>query len=298
MSRKLKNTLGLVGVLVLIVLVGGLFSFVYQKGKIDKNNKELIRLKKSGHNTEELKVRLKDVEERALVLDSIISKRKFNIPQTLSQSQFYNFVNTVGYSFSEETHVDIEFQEVKKEKDFNFYTYKITGTGEFNDIYRLLYAIEQSKELKKIQKGSLSTSIAVDSDGIPMYLVNFDFLVNVYFADNDRFTTANLKENNLSPGKMYDVFYPLIRNELPPNTEELLEVEGSKLLALLPDGAFISDTKGNTFMLWEGDQVYLGYLTKIDYTKNRVNFILNKGGIIEKVYLELQKEENQKEKIK
>lgn len=298
MSRKLKNTLGLVGVLLLIVLVGGLFSFVYQKGKIDKNNKELIRLKKSGHNTEQLKVRLKDVEERALVLDSIISKRKFNIPQSLSQSQFYNFVNTVGYSFSEETHVDIEFQEMKKEKDFNFYTYKITGTGEFNDIYRLLYAIEQSKELKKIQKGSLSTSIAVDSDGIPMYLVNFDFLINVYFADNDRFTTANLKENNLNPGKIYDVFYPLIRNELPPNTEDLLEVEGSKLLALLPDGAFISDTKGNTFMLWEGDQVYLGYLTKIDYTKNRVNFILNKGGIIEKVYLELQKEENQKEKIK
>jgi len=296
MSRKLKNTLGLVGILVLIVLVGGLFSFVYQKGKIDKNNKELVRLKKSGHNTEQLKVRLKDVEERALVLDSIISKRKFNIPQLLSQSQFYNFVNTVGFSFSEETHVDIEFVEMKKEKDFSFYSYKVTGTGEFNDLYRLLYAIEQSKELKKIQKGSLSTSIVVDSDGIPLYLVNFDFVINVYFANDDRFTTANLKENNLNPGRIYDVFYPLIRNELPANTEELLEVEGSKLLALLPDGAFISDTKGNTFMLWEGDQVYLGYLTKIDYNKNRVNFILNKGGIIEKVYLELQKEENQKRK--
>ena len=136
----------------------------------------------------------------------------------------------------------------------------------------------------------------MDSDGIPLYLVNFDFVVNVYFANDDRFTTANLKENNLNPGRIYDVFYPLIRNELPPNTEELLEVEGSKLLALLPDGAFISDTKGNTFMLWEGDQVYLGYLTKIDYNKNRVNFILNKGVIIEKVYLELQKEENQKRK--
>jgi len=296
MSRKLKNTLGLVGILVLIVLIGGLFSFVYQKGKIDKFDKELIKLKKSGHNTEQLKVRLKDVEERALVLDSIISKRKFNIPQLLSQSQFYNFVNTVGYSFSEETHVDIEFVEMKKEKDFSYYSYKLAGTGEFNDLYKLLYAVEQSKELKKIQKGSLSTSIVVDSDGIPLYLVNFDFVVNVYFANDDRFTTANLKENNLNPGRIYDVFYPLIRNELPANTEELLEVEGSKLLALLPDGAFISDTKGNTFMLWEGDQVYLGYLTKIDYNKNRVNFILNKGGIIEKVYLELQKEENQKRK--
>ncbi len=296
MSRKLKNTLGLVGILVLIVLFGGLVSFVYQKGKIDKYTKELEKLKKSGYNTEELKVRLKDAEERALVLDSIISKRKFNIPQLVPQSQFYNFVNTVGFSFSEETHVDIEFMESKNEKNFNFYIYKISGSGEFNDVYRLMYAIEQSKELKKIQTGSLSTNISVDSDGIPLYLVNFNFLVNVYFANDDRFTTANLKENNLNPGKIYDVFYPLIRNELPPNTDQLLEVEGSKLLALLPDGAFISDNKGNTFMLWEGDQVYLGYLTKIDYDKNRVNFILNKGGIIEKVYLELQKEENQKRK--
>lgn len=296
MSRKLKNTLGLVGILVLIVLVGGLFSYVYQKGKINKYTKELEGLKKSGYKTEELKVRLKDAEERALVLDSIISKRKFNIPEKLSQSQFYNFVNTVALSFSEETHVDIEFNEEKKEKNYNHFNYKLSGTGEFNDIYRLIFAIEQSKELKKIQTGKITTSIVVDSEGTPLYLVNFEFSVNVYFADDDRFTTSNLKENNLNPGSIYNVFYPLIRNELPPNTEGLLEVEGSKLLALLPDGAFIADTKGNTYMLWEGDQVYLGYLTKIDYDKNRVNFILNKGGIIEKVYLELQKEENQKRK--
>jgi hypothetical protein len=42
-------------------------------------------------------------------------------------------------------------------------------------------------------------------------------------------------------------------------------------------------------LVWEGEQVYLGYLTKIDYDNNSVSFILNKGGIIEKVTLELVK---------
>ena len=35
MDRKLKNTLILVGILIAIVVAGGIFTFVFQKGKID-----------------------------------------------------------------------------------------------------------------------------------------------------------------------------------------------------------------------------------------------------------------------
>ena len=52
------------------------------------------------------------------------------------------------------------------------------------------------------------------------------------------------------------------------------------------------------YMLWEGDEVYLGYLTKINYENNTVAFVLNKGGIIEKVQLQLEKEEKAREKKK
>ena len=81
----------------------------------------------------------------------------------------------------------------------------------------------------------------------------------------------------------------MIRNEIPPNVDELLDVQGARLLAIIPEGAFIADTKGNTFLVWEGEQVYLGYLTMIDYNNSTVNFILNKGGIIEKVTLDLDR---------
>ncbi len=78
-----------------------------------------------------------------------------------------------------------------------------------------------------------------------------------------------------------------------PNRDELLDVQTGQLLALIPDGAFLTDASGRTYLLWEGDQVYLGYLTEIDFKNSRVHFIVNKGGIIEKITLELSKEKKQ-----
>ncbi|MGE5430794.1 MAG: hypothetical protein ACM3QX_06955 [Syntrophomonadaceae bacterium] len=296
MNRKTKNTLILLVILIFISAAGSSFSFIYQKKQLDKKTKREAELKASAISTSELEAQLKVVQLKAMTLDSILSKRKFNIPKQLKQTDFYNFVNRVSTEFSPFTHIDIEFVDSKLEKTFNLYSYKLAGTGEFYDIYSLIYAIEQSRELKKIRNMSLSASITPDKDGVSHYLVAFSFNVSVYYANDDRFSASNFVENSLQPDGIYDMFYPLIRTQLPPNLDDLAEVETAKLLALVPDGAYISDTRGNTFMLMEGDPVYLGYLTKIDYTSNQVTFILNKGGIIEKIFLKLEKEDNRKKK--
>lgn len=294
MNRKIKNTLGLVGILIFIIAAGSIYSFVYQKGKIKKQDKELKELQSSKANTGELKTRLEDVMKRAKVVDSVLSMRKFIIPKQLTQTNFYEFVNKVSFGFSQMTHVDVEYKEQKAENAYNYFAYKVSGVGEFNDIHKLVYGIEHSKELKKVKALTLTATVQADKEGVPHHLVNFNFQTNVYYANDDRFSTSQVIENQLDPKGLYDVFFPLIRNELPPNTEGLPDVNGAKLLAIVPDGAFISDSKGETSMLMEGDPVYLGYLTKIDYESNTVTFILNKGGIIEKVYLKLEKEDNRK----
>lgn len=120
--------------------------------------------------------------------------------------------------------------------------------------------------------------------------------VVAYFSTDSRFAPAVPVENNLGTGQIYDAFFPLFRNEIPPNVDGLLDVQGARLLALIPEGAFIADTKGNTYLVWEGEQVYLGYLTKIDYQNSKISFVLNKGGIIEKVDLELDRTEFNKKK--
>ena len=288
MNKKLISTLSVLALLIIILVAGGIYIFVVQHGDISERQEKLAELNKNVYDPVELENRYHELERRSAELDSILANRKFNIPQNVSSIKFYNFVNNIVANFPKETTVNIEYLRQTPDKEFFFHEYKLTGGGNYNDVYKMIYAIEQSKELKKIEKLSLSNLVKTD-DEVPLFLVNFELIAQVYFSSDSRFAPAEFVENNLSTGPIYDAFYPLIRNEIPPNVDNLLDVQGARLLALIPEGAFVADNKGNTYLVWEGEQVYLGYLTKIDYDNNTVSFILNKGGIIEQVTLQLDR---------
>ena len=288
MNKKLISTLSVLALLIIILVAGGIYIFVVQHGDISERQEKLAELNKNVYDPVELENRYHELERRSAELDSILANRKFNIPQNVSSIKFYNFVNNIVANFPKETTVNIEYLRQAPDKEFFFHEYKLTGGGNYNDVYKMIYAIEQSKELKKIDKLSLSNLVKTD-DEVPLFLVNFELIAQVYFSSDSRFAPAEFVENNLSTGPIYDAFYPLIRNEIPPNVDNLLDVQGARLLALIPEGAFVADNKGNTYLVWEGEQVYLGYLTKIDYDNNTVSFILNKGGIIEQVTLQLDR---------
>lgn len=296
MNRKLKNTLGLVGLFIIILIAGGIYVFIVQRGNIREKEAKLTDLKSKTDNTSALLQEYDALLKQAAVLDSVLAARKFNIPANLSSIKFFRFINDISTIFAPEAKVDIEYVDFKPDKEFFFHEYKLTGSCDYNELYKMIYSIEQSKELKKVKSVVLSNQVITDKHGMPDYEINFDMGVNVYFASDDRFATKEFTENDLSTRPYYDIFYPLIRNEIPPNIDDLLDVQGARLLALIPEGAFIADARGNTYLLWEGEQVYLGYLTKIDYDNNRVSFILNKGGIIESVDLDLKKEKSNKKK--
>jgi len=288
MNKKLISTLSVLALLIIILVVGGIYLFVIQRGALSERQEKLDELNKNVYDPVELNDRYLALEKRSAELDSILANREFNIPQNVSSIKFYNFINTIVANFPEVTQVNVEYLRQAPDKEFFFHEYKVSGGGNFNDVYKMIYAIEQSKELKKINKLSLSNLIRTE-DEVPLFLVNFELIAQVYFSNDNRFAPAEFVENRLSTEPIYDAFYPLIRNEIPPNIDNLLDVQGARLLALIPEGAFVADTKGNTYLVWEGEQVYLGYLTKIDYDNNTVSFILNKGGIIEKVTLELER---------
>lgn len=293
MNKKLISTLSVLALLIIILVAGGIYLFVIQRGDISERQEKLDELNKNVYDPVELENRYSDLQKQSAELDSILANRKFNIPQNISSIKFYNFVNNIVANFPGETTVNVEYIGQTPDKEFFFHEYKLTGSGNYNDFYKLVYAIEQSKELKKISKVSLSNLVKIEEE-IPMFLVNFEMQAKVYFSSDNRFAPAEYVENNLATGPVYDAFYPLIRNEIPPNVDNLLDVQGARLLALIPEGAFVADNKGSTYLVWEGEQVYLGYLTKIDYDNNTVSFILNKGGIIEQVTLELDRNLNTK----
>jgi len=294
MDRKVKNTILLIVILLGIALVGGIYAFVFQRNDINdlKDEKKAIQQNLTQYDTDALKLELNSLKQREGVMDSILALRKYNIPAKISETRFYDFVDKVSFDFSENSYANITYGIIIEQGQFKAHTYDVNGLATFNDLYRLVYAIEQSKELKKIKNLSLKDLVKIDQDGLPLYLVNFKFNVEAMFSDNNQYVSANIRENKLIPNPIYDIFYPQIRNEIPPNVDQLLDVQTGQLLALIPDGAFISDASGNTFLLWEGDRVYLGYLTKINYDTNEVSFILNKGGLIEKVTLTLEEKKN------
>lgn len=298
MDRKLKNTLLLSIILVLMVAALGVFIFVFQSGTIEELSAKKTELKEYtiSNNMDTLRAAMKKTRRLAAALDSSLSMRKYNIPQNITETRFYDFVNKISFHFSKFSFVNVVYGNEHPSGEFLHHKYSLQGTATFNDLYKLIYAIEQSKELKKVTDLRLSDVVMADDEGIARYLVSFKFKVESYFSETDRFVSSLSKENRLTPNPIYDVFYPLIRNEIPPNLDGLLDVQTAQLLALIPDGAFLSDASGNTFLLWEGDKVYLGYLTKIDYDRNEVHFVLNKGGLIEKEVLTL--DEKKAENIK
>ncbi len=296
MNRKTVSTLLLFVIFLVIAISGSAYTYYFQADKIETNEKTIGELKINAQNTEELELQLVDLKLKVIEMDSILGLRKYVIPTNITQSKFFRFVSDVSSSFSEHSHVNLEYVGPTEQGSFSGYSYVLKGTAEFSDLFKLVYSIEQSKELKKISKGNLTNFVEVDEDGYPHYLVNYTFEALVYFSDNDMFNSTSYTENKLNTNPLYNIFYPLIREAIPPNVDGLLDVQTAQLLALIPDGAYLSDASGNTHLLWEGDPVYLGYLTKIDYSKNEVKFILNKGGIIEKINLSIDHKNNENDK--
>jgi hypothetical protein len=162
MNKKLRSTLSLLGLLLFIVLIGAIYIFMFQRSDLNDREDKLKELNANSYDPVELADRYEQLKVRSAILDSVLQSRKFNIPKDLSSIKFYNFINNVVSNFSEHTEVNIEFQKRERAKDFFFYEYKVTGSGFYNEFFRLIYSIEQSKELKKIITLNMGNMIKTD----------------------------------------------------------------------------------------------------------------------------------------
>ena len=187
MNKKLISTLSVLALLIIVLVAGGIYLFVIQKAAVTERQEKLEELNKNVYDPVELNERYLSMQRRSAELDSILANREFNIPQNISSLKFYNFINSVVAGFPKITQVNVEYVKQAPAKEFFFHEYKLTGNGNFNDVYKLIYAIEQSKELKKITSLSLSNLIKTDEEKVPLFLVNFEMVAQVYFSSDNRF---------------------------------------------------------------------------------------------------------------
>ena len=281
MKRNNKTLFALIIIFLVITTVGGIYSLLVQKHQINAAAIKLDYLKTNYSDISKINIQLENAQQKATVVDSFLFSGRFTIPRNISQSKFYNFIDSWSGDHSLYTFTNTEYLNKGVENGFNYYTYKVSGSGSFDGVYGLIYAVEHSKDLMKIQTAELINNTIVDSKGVPHYIVKFTLQVKEYYSQSDQYAAVFYSENNLRASDLYDAFYPLVRNEIRPNTEHLPDIQGASLISLVPQGAFIMDASGNTTLMEKGDPVYLGNLMDIDYEHESVTFVLNKGGIVE-----------------
>ncbi|KPK96303.1 hypothetical protein AMJ80_00695 [bacterium SM23_31] len=222
---------------------------------------------------------LKVLNERFLNKDKILpsiedSKITFQYFNTLASmpDSYLNFSFTAGGGQIFEDHL------VK--------TYILEGEALFYNLFNFIWKLENYKRLYAIQSLSFEEIKKTDNpEKKPESYIKFSMAVAGYSPKEELRTDEKIIVEGSSKPIGYNPFLPLVTDYIPPNTDNLLEVNEAVLQGLTEDRAYIVDSKGKLLVMQVGSKVYLGYLTKIDQAKKQVEFTLNKGGFIETVIL-------------
>ncbi len=283
MSNLIQNIL-ILGFCWLVAAGGGAYLTLVQQPD------EMERLEKA----EEV-ARLKAAEMDALMSDVSVSEslageamtrwkaRYKTVPQRLASEDVVRFLNdhtAVGFS-----PFDISFDGHKEGEYFNRYEFELSGRARWSDLYELIWTIENARVLYRIDNLDLNT----DSD----HNVEFNFDLTAFYGGaagisaDDRENLPDIPESWFPASSLSNnPFEPLILEELPPNTDDLVDVERAEL-AMIAGGKAVFFWNETYVGLEPGDKVYLGTLISVDPREGRVMVSLNRGGIADKIELTL-----------
>ncbi len=288
MSYAIRNTLVLFIVLLIFLGAGwGWLKFSY------------------GDTLAKLESELKTKEARLSQLETVLADYDFmqdKLTTTLRRWEFYpkallrenSIHETYRYLESiagQRASFGYEFKlsKIVSEGEIVYANYQLKGQGQYGNIYRFIQYIEKSKPLYKIESLDLSRpsgsrSLQGEVDITLKFKGIFVSNDNTKLTrEGDQFELASVQYSS-----RYDPFKPFILNILPPNTDNLLEIERAKVIAIMKGVVYIQGRSGDMKTLRVGDRVYLGILEKIDLRKREVVFTMNRGGIFDKVTLRLE----------
>jgi len=286
-SNALRSTIAIGVIWLVLLLVGGWYVYYSQTDELDavrKENKEALEA------YDEMQAKVDSRGEVRATLARLTDQwyqRKKIIPVADDARTSYNYFNWISQQSGPMLMFDFMMLSEAPDESPPSRTYRLRGEDTFENLFDFIYYLEHEPLLYKIEQINIDgASIGKNDDG-DVLGVRFDMQVTVYYG------TSSSLDQSFSPRvvqttpKQIDPFYPLILNNLPKNTQGLVLVDESKLQALTEDTAFIIDQKKKLVTLHVGDEVFLGYLTKIDVQDNECVFTLNLGGVIEKYSMKL-----------
>lgn len=287
MSNALRSTIVIGAIWLVLLLVGGWYVYYDQADQLRAlrmENKKALE----AYNKMQAKVDSRgEVRATLAKLTDQWYQRKKVIPVTDDARTSYNYFNWISQQSGPMLMFDFMMLSEAPEESPPSRTYRLRGEDTFENLFDFIYYLEHEPLLYKIEQISIDSATIGKNDEGDVRGVRFDMQIKVYYG-----TAASLDQSFSprvvqTPPKQIDPFYPLILDKLPKNTRGLVVVDESRLQALTRNTAFIIDQHKRLVTLHVGDEVFLGYLTKIDVQKNECVFTLNLGGIIEKYTMKL-----------
>jgi hypothetical protein len=296
LNARLLST-ALIALLVVVVgAVGYYQTQVTQPAELTRieEAKEVHHLNQAAE--ERLFVQVSESSERAQKLERKWKARYKYIPPAMETPDVIHYLESLSASGFEQFSVSLRSRG--STPDFSYYVFDIKGTAYYPSLYQFIWKLENNPNFYQI------SNLAVDYTDVfktneetgeqrRLEMVNFSMQMKAFFAGVEGLSAPDSEPPEI-PDVLFPVrypphnsFYPIVRPELPPNDEQLVDIEKAELVSIVGDRAILQDDRGQ-FVLREGDRVYLGTITTIDPAGIRVEATLNKGGIREVVEKRLQ----------
>ncbi len=287
MSNALRSTIAIGVIWLVLLLVGGWYVYYKQAGDLEAVREE-NREAHEAHEQMQAKIDSRgEVRATLARLTDLWYERKKVIPATEDARTSYNYFNWLGQQSGSMLMYDFIVLSEDPEASPPSRVYQLRGEDTFENLYNFVYYLEHHPLLYKIEQFNIDSAVIGENEEGDVRGVRFDMRVKVYYGTSSSLPQSYSPRVVAAPPRLIDPFYPLILDKLPQNARGLALVDESKLQALTSDTAFIIDQKGKLLSLHVGDEVFLGYLTKIDVQNNECVFTLNLGGIIEKYTMRL-----------
>ena len=283
-----RNSIALGVLLVLILVGGGYWTSIRQPEKSRSIDDQIKKVDFELMNTPDLLSMYNSVQAELTQWDDRWNRRTKDIPTQDVTTQTNAYLNSVILS-SGRIQVDVQYTGPKQEATYGYNTYALRGEGPFYSLFRFIWYLENGRRLFKFPKMVLREAISRESPGEEASpVVQFEAEMRAYYTSLTELSSSVAWRDTTAAFIDTNPFWPLVRPTLPRNAEGLLEVDHAELKAVIPGKAFVSDSKGKLWTLSVGDNVYLGYVSKISPEDGSVEFVLNKGGFSETFTLKVR----------
>ncbi len=296
MSYKIRNSIALGVILLLVIAIGIYITLFYQPKKIKQYEKESQKISSQLQNNAEQLNAIADAESKLRETVHRWNNRTKEIPEIDLSSQTYGYLSDiVDESGGPNFKLNMTLTGSRDGGKLGYNTYKLVGSSEFPNIFRFLWLLENGRRLYKIATiGLRSDEVGADTMEHPKINIQFDIEIQAFFTTEKALGMRVMKSDSTPQPITSNPFSPSILAKTPANVRKLLDVDQISVKATSVGKALVMTNDGRLLTLRIGDEVFLGRVTSVNPQEGSVLFTLNNGGIVEVKKKQIQFEKNEK----